>query len=34
MHLGPLFLEQHLALDERAVCPWVPSLAIFDETIT
>src|SRR6266850_1565251 len=33
-YLGPLFLEQHLALDELVVRPWTPSLAIFDETVT
>jgi hypothetical protein len=33
-YLGPLFLEQHLALNELVVCPRAPSLAIFDEAVT
>jgi hypothetical protein len=33
MHLEPLFLEQHLALDELAY-PWATNLAIFDDTVT
>jgi hypothetical protein len=32
-YLGPLFLEQHLALDELVVRPWTPSLAILDGTV-